>query len=427
MAGPRIVELDRLEFSEYLRCGDGVIWGQVTGEPTPLTRTLMAQRTDIAGGFSVFLGASFSDTVQVEHADHIRFRGIGGIAANRRLTKAGALAVVPAQISAIPGYIRGGQIACDVVLVQLSPPDANGRFGYGVASDYIVTAVETARVVIGEVNYAASQTCGPHYVAPERLAAIVETDRAVLNVPPAVAGVTEKCIAALVAALIPDRAVLQVGIGAVPDAILAALSSHRDLGIHSGMIGDGVVDLVEAGVITNAFKDRNRGVSVTGTLIGTDRLYRFAHRNPLLSMRSIDETHDAAVLAGISGLVSINSAIEVDLTGQVNAEEIGGQHIGAVGGAVDYVRGAHRAPGGRSLIALPATTADGVTSRIVSRLGGAVSTSRSDVDGVVTEFGVADLRGRSLGERAAAMIGIAHPDFRETLAREAHHLLKGHQ
>ena len=425
MAEPRRIALQDLEFSDYVTAGDGIVWGQATGEPVPLAAALMAQRATVAGGFSVFLGASFSDTVQVEHADHVRLRGIGGIAGNRRLARVGVLAIVPTQLSAIPGYIRDGRIAADIAVVQLSPPDADGRYGYGVASDYIVTAVETARVVIGEVNHAAPQTCGTNVVAPERLTVIVETDRPVLAVAPARAGPIERRIAALAAGVIPDRAVLQVGIGAVPDAILAALSGHRDLGVHSGMIGDGIVDLVESGVVTNAAKDRDRGVSVTGMLIGTERLYRFAHRNPALSMRGVEETHGASVLAAIRGLVSINSAVEVDLTGQVNAEEIGGHHIGAVGGAVDYIRGAHRAPGGRSLIALPSTTADGATSRIVVRLGGAVSTARSDVDVVLTEFGIADLRARSLGERARAMIAIAHPDFRETLERDAHALLKG--
>ncbi|MDF7774827.1 acetyl-CoA hydrolase/transferase C-terminal domain-containing protein [Sphingomonas sp. AOB5] len=416
---PRHIPLDALDFAEFVRPGDGVIWGQVAGEPLPLSSRLMEQRSSIGGRFSIFLGASFSDTVQPDHADHIDMRAIGGIAGNRRLAKAGVLDVIPTHISAVADYIRDRRIPGDVAMVQLSPPDADGRYSYSVASDYIVAAVENARVVIGEVNASAPRTSGPHRIDPERLACIVETDRPVLAVPPGRIGDAERRIAELAAELIPDRAVLQVGIGAVPDAILTLLGNHKDLGVHSGMIGDGVIDLIERGVVTNAYKLFDRGVSVTGTMAGTERLYRFAHDNPAIEMRSTDHTHGAAVLAAIPGLVSINSAIEVDLTGQVNAEEAAGMHIGAVGGAVDYVRGAHKARGGRSMIALSATAGDGKISKVVSRLGGAVSTARSDVDVIITEFGVAELRAKSLRERARAMIAIAHPDFREQLAADA--------
>jgi len=244
----------------------------------------------------------------------------------------------------------------------------------------------------------------------------------VLQMPPATRGDIDRAIGAHAVAYIPDRAVVQVGIGAVPETILSMLSAHKDLGVHSGMIGDALVDLIEAGVVTNAFKPFDQGVSVTGTLVGTDRLYRFADRNPSISLQSTDRTHSGAVLSAIPGLVSINSAIEVDLTGQVNAESVGAAHVGAVGGAVDFVRGAHTASGGRSLIALPSTAAGGSITKIVPQLSGPVSTSRSDVDVIITEFGAAEIRGRSLRERARAMIGIAHPDFREQLERAAREL-----
>lgn len=417
--------LETLEFAEFVRPGDGVVWGQVTGEPLPLSTALMEQRHAIGGVFSLFLGATFSETVQPEYADTVRFRAIGGIGGNRRLAKAGVLGVVPTHISAVADYLRDGLIPCDVAIVQLSPPDAEGHYGYSVLSDYIVAAVARARVVIGEVNHAAPQTSGPHFIKSAQLACVVETDRPVMTVSAGRIGEIERRIAAHAAALIPDGAVLQMGIGAVPEAILTCLESHHDLSVHSGMIGDAVMDLVERGVVTNARKPFDRGLTVTGTLVGSERLYAWAHRNAALSMRSTDHTHNAAVLASIPNLVSINSAIEVDLTGQVNAEEAGGVHMGAVGGQVDYVRGAHKAPGGRSLIALPSATADGRISKIVARLGGPVSTSRSDVDVIVTEYGVANLRGRTLQERAAAMIGIAHPDFRERLSIDAHALLRG--
>lgn len=419
MSVPQQISLDTLDLAAFVCPGDGVVWNQVTGEPVPLSERLMQQRATIGGRFSVFLGANFSSTVAPEQADWVDFRAIGGIGGNRVLAKAGVLGVIPTHISMVGDYIRAGRIPCDVAIVQLAPPDADGHYGYSVVSDYIVAAVESARVVIGEVNHAAPRTCGPHRIAPDRLAAIVETERPVLGVGAGAIGETERTIARIAAEFIPDRAVLQVGIGGVPDAILALLTTHRDLGVHSGMIGDTIVDLIERGVVTNAYKPFDQGKVVTGTLVGTERLYRFAHENPVIEMRSTDHTHAASVLAAIPNLISINSAIEVDLTGQVNAEEAGGVHMGAVGGQVDYVRGAHKATGGRSLIALPATAAGGRISKIVARLSGPVSTSRSDVDVIVTEFGAADLRGRTLQERARAMIAIAHPDFREALAAEA--------
>jgi acyl-CoA hydrolase len=216
--------------------------------------------------------------------------------------------------------------------------------------------------------------------------------------------------------------VLQVGIGAVPDAILRLLQDRRDLGVHSGMIGDGLVDLVEAGVVTNALKPIDPGVSITGALIGTRRLYDFVDRNPKINMRSSSYTHSESVLSRLARLVTINSAVEVDLTGQVNAEQSGAQYLGGTGGQVDYVRAGNRSRGGHSIIALPATAKGGKVSRITAALSGPVTTARSDVDVIVTEFGAAELKGQTLAERARRLVGIAHPDFREELDQVAHNI-----
>jgi acyl-CoA hydrolase len=211
-----------------------------------------------------------------------------------------------------------------------------------------------------------------------------------------------------------------VGIGAVPDAILRLLKDRHDLGVHSGMIGDGLVDLVEAGVVTNALKPIDAGISITGALIGTKRLFRFADDNRQIGMRSAAYTHNPAVLSRLTKLVTINSALEVDLTGQVNAEQSAGKYLGGTGGQVDYVRAGSRSPGGRSIIALPATAKDGAISRITTSLSGPVTTARSDVDVIVTEFGAAELKGQSLAERARRLVAIAHPDFQEQLNEAAH-------
>jgi acyl-CoA hydrolase len=205
----------------------------------------------------------------------------------------------------------------------------------------------------------------------------------------------------------------------VPDAILRLLGDRKDLGVHSGMLGDGLVELVEAGVVTNARKEIDPGVSINGALIGTRRLYDFAHRNPAIRMCATSYTHDAAVLASLSRLVTINSALEVDLTGQVNAEQSGAAYLGGTGGQVDFVRAGARSPGGASIIALPATAKAGTISKITPALSGPVTTARTEVDVIVTEFGAAELKGQDLAERTRRLIAIAHPDFREDLDRAA--------
>lgn len=414
--------LDDLDFSAYIREGDQVLWGQVTSEPVPLTRKLMEQRAAISP-FSVFLGVSFSDTVQPHHADVVTIRAIGGGGTNRALSRADVLNVVPAHISSIPRLIDSGAIACDVALVQVTPSERPGFYEFAVASDYIVTAVAKARVVIGEVNLAAPRTNGPISIPAERFTCLVETSRPVLSAGSALIGPGERAIAEYIANYIEDEATLQVGIGAVPDAVMSLIRDRKNLGVHSGMIGDSIADLMEAGIVTNTAKPFDVGQSVTGTLIGTERLYRFADRNSAIAMHTVSHTHAPEVLARLPKLISINSALEIDLTGQVNAEVVGGHHIGVVGGQVDYIRGASASNGGRSIIALPATANGGNVSRITTRLSGPVTTARSDVDVVVTEFGAAELAGRDFGQRTKALIAIAHPNFREALERE---LREGH-
>jgi acyl-CoA hydrolase len=213
--------------------------------------------------------------------------------------------------------------------------------------------------------------------------------------------------------------VIQTGVGATPDAILRLLADRRDLGVHSGMIGDGLVDLMEAGVVTNARKAIDTGVSIAGALIGTRRLYDFAHRNPTIRMCDAEHTHNATVLARLDRLVTINSTLEIDLTGQVNAEQSGAAYLGGTGGQADFVRAGARSTGGWAIIALPATARGGAISRIVESLSGPVTTARNDVDVIVTEFGAAELKGQTLAERARRLVALAHPHFRDELDRAA--------
>lgn len=412
-----------LDMTQFIRPGDALVWGQGCGEPLTLIEALLTQRADL-GGVSAFAGSSFSAVLEPEHTDHIAFRSMGAIGSMRSLAKIGSLGIVPCHVGQIGRLIADGTIRCDVALVQISRPDADGNHSYGVINDYTRAAVSNARVVVAEVNDQVPFTYCDVLLPGFEIDYLVETSRDVISVPPGKIAHGDRAIARFAANYIGDGSILQFGIGAVPDAIAQLLVDRRDLGLHSGMAGDALVDLIEAGALTNATKRAWRGVSVTGALIGTRRLYEFADRNKAILLCNSSITHDAAILGALPKLVSINSAIEVDLTGQVNAEEIGGAYIGGTGGQIDFVRGGSRSPGGRSIIALPATAQRGASSRIVTHLSGPVTTARSETDVIVTEYGAAELKGKTLTERADAMVAIAHPDFREALEREAHDLFK---
>jgi acyl-CoA hydrolase len=411
-----------LDLARYLRRGDRIVWGQACGEPTTLIETLIEQ-ADAIGELSAFAATSFSKLLTVEAADRIRLSSMGAIGTLRTLTAAGKLEVMPCHVSQVGPYIEQGLIGCDVAFVQLSPADENGNHSFGLISDYVQAAVRKARVVIAEVNEQVPFTFGETLPA-SRIDCALQVSRPLVEVPAAKISPTDEAIAKFSAAYIDDGAVIQTGVGAVPDAILRLLGDRKDLGVHSGMLGDGLVDLIEAGVVTNARKKIDTGVCINGALIGTKRLYRWAHRNKAMRMCATSYTHDAAVLAQLDRLVTINSALEVDLSGQVNAEQSGSAYLGGTGGQVDFVRAGARSRGGRSIIALSATAKGGSLSKIVPALSGPVTTARTDVDVIVTEFGAAELKGQTLAERARRMIAIAHPDFREELERSAHEIFR---
>ena len=423
MTRPHTVAASALDLAGLVVASDTVVVGQGCAEPLTLTGALVAQRHAI-GPFRAFLGAVFSDTFTPEATDGIEFAGYGAIGAAVRLTRARRLDVVPVQYSQLPKLYRAGALPADVVLLQLAPGRDGAGFGLGLANDYTLDAARRARVVIAEINDQAPWTCGGEVPADLRIDVVVETSRPPAELPPSRGGEVEARIAERVAALVPDGGTIETGIGSLPDAILSALGGHRDLGVHSGMIGDRIADLVEAGVVTNARKAFDRGVTIAGVLFGTRRVNAFADRNPAFRLCPTAYTHGIDVLARIPDFIAINSAVEVDLGGQVNGEVAGGQYVGAVGGQVDFVRGGNAAPGGRSVIALQATAKHGQVSRIVAELSGPVTSLRSDADVVVTEFGVAELKGRTLAERARRMIDVAAPPFREGLERAAHGMLR---
>lgn len=409
------------QLAAWIRPGDTVLWGQATAEPLTLTRALVAQRHALAR-LRIFIGIGVADTVRPEQADAFDFIGYAATGPHRALARAGLLQILPVHYSTLPALMASGQLQIDVVLLQVSPPDGQGQYSLGLAGEYLSAAIDAARVVIAEVNPQVPWTYGGPALTAADFDFLLQADCAPVEMPASTVGAVEQAIGRHVAGLVEDGATLQTGIGAVPDAVLAALHGHRDLGLHTGAAGDGVAALAEAGVLTNARKSIDPGVSVAGLLMGGPRLRQWAHRNPALRLADTAYTHGADVLARIDRFVAINSAIEVDLTGQVNAEVVNDAYVGAVGGAVDFLRGAARSRGGLPIVALP-STARGV-SRIVARLSGPVSTARSDAGLVVTEHGVADLRGLSLSQRVRKMIGLAAPAHREALEREAHEHLR---
>lgn len=413
-----------LDLSRIVRPGDSVLWSQGASEPLALTEALVAQRAAI-GRASVFVGLSLSSTLRPEHADHLSVTSYGGLGTNAALARAGVLGILPSHYSQLPSLLESGALRCDVALVQLSAPNAAGEHSLGASNDYMLYAARRARVVVAEINERAPWTYGSELLAGTRIDYAVRTSRPLPELKGRSPGEIERRIAQGAAAYVPDGAVLQTGVGVLPDAILSALRGHRDLGVHSGVMTERLAELMEAGVVTNRLKPIDRGVAVAGILLGGERLYRFAHENRELRLCPAGYTHDPRVLSRLERFVAINSALEVDLTGQVNAELGDGTYLGAVGGQLDFVRAATGTARGRSIIALPSTARGNAVSRIVARLSeGVTTTPRSDADVVVTEWGSAELRGRTLEERARGMIAIAHPDFREPLEREAHDLFR---
>ncbi|MDE8651548.1 acetyl-CoA hydrolase/transferase family protein [Novosphingobium album (ex Liu et al. 2023)] len=411
-----------LDLGGFLRAGDRVVFGQACGEPTTLVEALIAQGAGI-GGLGAFIATSFSGLFTPETASAFRLSSMGAIGALRAMTREQALDVIPVHVSQVGPLIATGVIGCEVAMIQVSPADAQGNHSCGLISDYVRAAVNRARVVIAEVNEQVPYVPG-ETIPASAIDVAVTVSRAPVEVAPAKIGETDEAIARHCAAYIGDGSVIQTGVGAVPDAILRLLHDRKDLGVHSGMLGDGLVDLAEAGVLTNARKEIDAGISINGALIGTRRLYDWAANNPAIRMTPTSYTHDAAVLGRLSRLVTINSALEVDLTGQVNAEQSGAAYLGGTGGQVDFVRAGARSPGGASLMVLASTAKGGTISKIVPALSGPVTTARSEVDVVVTEYGAAELKGRSLAERARRLVAVAHPDFRAELDRAAHAIAK---
>jgi acyl-CoA hydrolase len=403
-----------IDLSEYMTAGAGVWWGQAAAEPRPLVDALIEQSERI-GHLRVFTGLSWNDQLAVSMPDDVSMVSYGGLGELRELSKSGRLDIVPCHYSALPRMFAEHRLPCDVGLVQVSPTDADGMCSLGVGVDYVADAIPHTPVLIAEINAQMPTTRGAPRIPVDRFAATITTDRALPEDALRAPGEAERVIAAQIAELVDDGDTLQLGVGSLGAAVLDALTEHEDLGFHTGMITDGLLRLIDKGVVTGKRKEIDTGLVVVGTALGSTELYRRAGDLPLRFLPT-SYTHAPQVLSQLRSLISVNFAVEVDLSGQIGAEVSRGVYVGAVGGQVDFARAA-ALTGKRSIFALRATSRGASTIRTTLE-GGVVTTARSDVDTVVTEYGVAHLRGCSLGERARRLSAIAAPEFREQLDRE---------
>jgi 4-hydroxybutyrate CoA-transferase len=363
--------------------------------------------------------------LQPAMAGHLRHRALFIGPNARSAVNEGRAEYIPAFLSDIPSFFRRGIIKLDAVFINVTPPDEHGFCSLGTSVDAMPAAIAAAPVVIAQLNRSMPRTLGDAFVHVSQIDLGVEVDMPPYEVPNPPMGEIEQRVGEHIAALVPDGATLQLGIGAIPSAVAVALKDKRDLGIHTELFSDVVLDLVESGAVTGARKEINPGKIVSAFTMGTQRLYRFLDDNPMIEMRPVDYTNDTAVIRRFRRMVAINSAIEVDLTGQVCADSIGHRFYSGVGGQMDFIRGAALAEEGRAIIAITSTAAGGEVSRITPFLkeGAGVVTTRAHVETIVTEYGVAELHGRSIAERARALIAIAHPRFRDELtvaARRTH-------
>lgn len=402
-----------IDLSPHLQPGGLAIVAQLGAEPTALVAAFLKAAESVPGQrmlTSFPLGAVEARMA----AEHTEFLSMDGFGANGQLFKAGRLGVAPARFSDYATLFQG-HLKPDIVLCSATLPDADGNVSLGVTVDHMPAAIREARAVFVELNPHMPWTNGDA-VLP--ISIFTGTVRA--PAPPAEwtsrpPGPIDHAVAAHVARLIPDRATVQYGVGSLPDAIAVALAAKRDLGVHSGSVADSFVDLIEAGAISNRYKEIDDGLNVATALYGSRRLYDHVHRNPTLMMREGTYTHNADTLRHFDSFFAINSALEVDLTGSVGAEAANGRYIGAIGGQLDFHRAGLVSRNGRAIIALSSTAGKARHTKITAKLSGPVTSPRADADTVVTEHGVAELRGRTLAERAEALIAIADPEHRDAL------------
>jgi len=407
---------------KLVNAGEHVFIGTGCAEPQHLVRALTSEAEHLADT-EIFhmLTMGVAPYAEPEHAERFRFNSFF-IADNvRAAVQAGLGDYTPIFLSEIPRLFESGRTPLDVALIQVTPPNQSGVCSLGVSVDIVMAAVRNSVTVIAQVNDRMPWTMGDAMVHVNDLDALVEHSEALPQPQVAECSEVVEAIARHIAKLIDDGSTLELGIGAIPQAVLTYLTDKKDLGIHTEMFTDGIIELIDAGVITGRRKTLNPGKIVASFCMGSERLYRYIHKNPVFAMHPTEYVNDPMVIAKHDDMVAINVGIEVDLTGQVCADSVGTRFYSGIGGQVDFIRGAAASRGGKPIIAMPSTTRDGKISRIAATLkpGAGVVTTRGDVHWVVTEYGVAYLHGKSVRERAMALIQIAHPKFRNELLEQA--------
>ncbi|TCO79522.1 acetyl-CoA hydrolase/transferase family protein [Marinisporobacter balticus] len=398
-----------------------VVIGHACSEPLELVDAMVHNKDQYENVEIVHMVAmGKSEYAKPEMAKHFRHNALFVGGSTRKAVNEARADYTPCFFTEVPRLFKEDYLPVDVALIQVSRPDEHGYCSFGLSCDYTKPAAECAKLVIAEVNDQLPRTMGDNFIHISEIDHIIETSYPIIELNPPKIGEIEKQIGENCAKLIENGSTLQLGIGAIPDAVLLFLKDKKDLGIHSEMFSDGVVELVEAGVINNKKKTLHKGKMVVTFLMGTKRLYDFVDNNPSVELYSVDYVNNPCVIMQNDNMVSVNSCIQIDLMGQIVSESIGLRQFSGVGGQVDYVRGVSMGKNGKSIIAIPSTASKGTVSRIVPLIdeGSAVTTTRNDVHYIVTEYGIASLRGKSLKERGRALIHIAHPDFRPMLIEE---------
>ena len=402
--------------------GDTIVVPTAVGEPPSLLAALSEARRDFRDvQVSQILAVRKFGYLDPETVEHVRHTAYFYSGATRPGGKDGWVDFIPAYFSEMPSLLNRGLMPADVVFTMASPMDEHGFFSLSLAADYTMAAIDRARVVVLEVNPNVPFANGDCHIHISQVAALCESDEPILEVGLPKIGPVQEAIGKYVAEMIPDGATLQIGYGGIPDAVVMQLTDKHDLGIHTEMVGDGIMSLVEAGVVTNRKKNYHHGKMLATFALGSKKLYQFMHRNPALEMHPVDFTNDPYLAGQNDKLMAINATLQIDLLGQCGSESLGPLPYSGTGGQADFVRAANRSRDGKAFIVLPSTAKNDTLSRIVPALtkGTHVTTSKNDINYVVTEFGVAQLRGKSAKQRAQELIGIAHPDFRAELTAAA--------
>ena len=412
----RIISAERA--LDEIKSNNRIVFGHAAGEPKHLVQTLVSKKDQYENVEIVHMvSLGTSEYAKPGMEKHFRHNALFVGGGTRKAVEEGRADFTPCFFHEVPKFFKNGSLPVDAALIQVTPPDEEGYVSLGVSVDYTLGAARNAKLVIAQVNSMMPSTGGDSKLHVSEIDYFVKFDEPIFELKPPTIGEVEKAIGENCAKLINDGDTLQLGIGAIPDAVLLFLKDKKDLGIHSEMISDGVLELVKAGVITNSKKSIHKGKSVVTFLMGTQKLYDYVNNNSEVELYPVDYVNNPIVVMKNDNIVAINSCVQVDLMGQVASESVGLKQISGTGGQVDFVRGAAMASSGKAIMAMPSTAAKGTVSKIVPLLdeGAAVTTLRTDVDYIVTEYGIASLKGKSLRERARELINITHPDFRDQL------------